>query len=130
MQNLEIVPQCAGCDQAISARAHREAGAPGASINGGCFLENFSAQRRFDDRECRKRFASNSKRRFVPKSLENFLEDGKAGDDVIRIDERWEIDAWGLPEGLDPHAGINEDHGAASCPVALPGAILPRHRFR
>ncbi len=73
------------------------------------------SKRRFDDRQRQHRLPGAQERRLCVEPLQHFLHDRKTRHDVVKVDQRLELDAGRFSEDLDPDRRINEDHDDGFC---------------
>lgn len=110
VQDLEVVPDGAGGDQAVDTGSDGEPGPAGDAVQRGSFLEHREPERRFDDRECQERVTCNLVRPFVSKPLKHFLHHRQADDDLLEIDDCVEAERGLASEDCNPSRRVNQNH--------------------
>jgi len=86
MKNRQRVPYSARGDQAIDRGSNGDAGSPAGAIESDGFFVTFCSERRFDDRKREHRLACRAECPLLAEPLENFLDYGETGDDLIERD--------------------------------------------
>lgn len=136
MENCKPVANRAGGNHAIHAGSYRITLAPRRSIKLNGIQENILAHRGLHNRKGKHGFPGDAESAFVLKSLEDFLNDGKAGDHRFQFNHRLDLKRFFFSKRLDPDRTIDEVHAGMPFGFPQPGLLsfrkdsLPRGRFR
>src|SRR5262245_60558999 len=127
------MPNRARRNQAVDARTYREAGAPRAAVEIHAIEIRRLRERRLDDWERQHRVPDAAIRGVTADALQDLLDNGQAGRDLVEVDHLLQPQAGGFAQHFDPDRGVNENHAAsfrmAEDPRARPQDRLPRRRI-
>jgi len=86
MQYFESVAESASGNETVDARANRQSFSSGGAVELDCVLEDGTLERGLDDRKSKHCIPSNPKGPLFLESLEDFLDDREARDDLLGVD--------------------------------------------
>lgn len=128
VQDRDVVTQGRGRDQAIDRRAHRSSGSTRSAVELDSLLEYLGSERRVDEGKGEHGLARQPEGALVPEALEDLLDHGQAGDNLLEIDESGEIHGSSLPEDPDPDRGVDEVQGSRPFLATASGPVLAHPR--
>lgn len=112
MKYFQLMTNGACRDHAVRARPNRQPDPPARAVQVGRLQKCALSEWRFNDGKGPHRLAGAQERRLAVEALQHFLDDWQAGHDVVELDEVVELNFRRPAKELDPHRGVNENHGA------------------
>jgi hypothetical protein len=109
VEDLEIVSNCAGGDEAIDRGANRQARPPREPEQIRGLLDDRKAEGRFDNRKRAQAVTGDPERALIRKTLENLLDHGETCDDFVERDQRFQVQWAVLSKDFYPNGCVDED---------------------
>jgi hypothetical protein len=109
VEDLEIVSNRAGGDEAVDRGADRQARAPRETEQVRGFLDDRKSEWGLDNRKRAHAVTGDPERSLVGKTLQNLLDHGETCDDLVEREHRFQIQRTVLSKDLYPNGGVDED---------------------
>ncbi len=124
VKDREVMAQSTGSDQAARRGPNRPPGATRSPVEISGVQEDLLPKWRLHDRQGRHRVTRQPESPLLSESLEDLLDHGETGHDLVHIDDGGQVQTARATKDLDPNRCVDEEH---ACPCALSAGPVSAH---